>query len=110
MPEDTAIDETTQPTPVHHEVHIADQLDTIHDTLSFQGRHGQPGARKPHIVVKAGDSLSHRLQAWVRRDQRVDREANQYDEVVTAEDGTILHERHEPLDEHQGHGSAKPKS
>ena len=38
----------------------------------------------------------------------IDREADTYDETVTdPESGEIVHECHEPLSEHRGHGSAK---
>jgi hypothetical protein len=40
--------------------------------------------------------------------RRIDRDNDRYDEVVIdPETGEIVHESHEPLSEHWGHGSAK---
>jgi hypothetical protein len=40
----------------------------------------------------------------------IDRDNNRYFEMVTDyESGEIIHHCEEPLSEHQGHGSAKPK-
>jgi hypothetical protein len=44
----------------------------------------------------------HRIRRWI------DRRANTYDKVVTdAGTGAVVHECHEPLDRHTGHGSAR---
>lgn len=42
--------------------------------------------------------------------RRIDRENDRYDEVVAdPETGDIIHETHEPLSQHRGHGSARPQ-
>ncbi len=41
------------------------------------------------------------------RRYKVDRENNTYDEIVTDKNGKVIYKKHEPLDQHCGHGSAK---
>lgn len=43
------------------------------------------------------------------RRQLFDREGNWYEEDVLNPDGSVMHSVAHPLDEHRGHGSAKPR-
>lgn len=56
----------------------------------------------------AGSEYSVGRGRWMDKLRRIDREADWYEEVVTdPETGKILHETHEPLSRHRGHGSAR---
>ena len=80
-----------------------------HEDSALKGQ--RPGEKEPFLELKAGDSLEHRTGLWRERFQRVDRDNDTYDKVVTdKETGAIIHECHEPLSKHRGRGSAKPKS
>ena len=56
-------------------------------------------------------SYSADLQKMVHLERIIDHDANLYSEKVTTyEDQRVIHECHEALSDHQGHGSAKPKA
>jgi len=79
---------------------------TIKEKLGLKGRHVDGG--KPFIEQVQGDDLHRDTGAWRRLSRVIDRENDEYHEVV--EDpatGDILHECHEPLSQHRGHGAAK---
>jgi len=57
-----------------------------------------------------GDDLHRKSGKWYKKDRVIDKETDQYKEVVTdPETGQIIHECEEPLSEHRGNGSAKIK-
>ena len=69
------------------------------------------GERKPYVEDKAMPSFSFRLGKYVLREQLIDRVNDRYSEKITDyETGEILHQSEEPLSQHRGHGSAKPKT
>ena len=81
---------------------------TGHEDLGIKKK--RAGTKKPFEEIKSGDSLEHRTGKWRDRIQKVDRDQDWYDKVVTdKESGEIIHECHEPLSEHQGRGSARSK-
>ncbi len=89
------------------EVSISSTVE-FHDSVAF--KHKRPGYRRPIAEGVSGDSFFHRLSKWVRLERLIDRLANHYREKVTDPDtGEVIHECDEPLDQHTGHGSAKPK-
>jgi len=64
---------------------------------------------KPLVTGKRGEEL-HRDTGRFRWIERIiDRGRNRYYEKVVDDQGTIIQEADEPLDEHQRHGSAKPR-
>ncbi len=66
------------------------------------------GVRKPFIRLTTIPSFSFKLQCWVHLYRLLDRRHDVYHEVVTDQkDGTVIHECHEPLSAHKGHGSAR---
>jgi hypothetical protein len=79
----------------------------FHDFV--QGAKGKrPGEKKPYIETQAGDQFSPARARFMDKYRRIDRDNDRYDEVVMdPETGEIVHECHEPLTEHWGHGSAK---
>ncbi len=109
----TAEGETRLPCPVCGsmtrviEVSVNDSLE-LHDSLGF--KHKRHGYKKPIAEGVSGDSFFRRASKWVRKVRLIDRLANHYYEKVTDPDtGRVIHECDEPLDQHTGHGSAKPK-
>lgn len=82
---------------------------TAHSSIGLKAKRG--GSGKPVFELKSGDSFSRKANAWYQREMVVDREKNLYQETVTnPETGEIVHACEEPLNQHQGHGSAKGKA
>ncbi len=80
----------------------------LHEDAALKAR--RQGEKNPYLELKLGESLEYGTGVWRLRLQRVDRDANWYDKVVTDQDtGSPIHECHERLTEHQGRGSAKGK-
>jgi len=74
-------------------------------SLRLRGRHG---TNRPFVDQVAGADFWRKAERWAHKVRRIDRDANQYDEVVTdPETGSVVHECHEPLSRHQGHGGDK---
>ena len=77
----------------------------LRSSLLGRARHATGRWFLEHFV---GAEFSMGLGRWMHKVRRIDRRGDRYDEVVTApETGGIVHETHEPLSEHWGHGSAK---
>jgi DNA-directed RNA polymerase subunit RPC12/RpoP len=73
------------------------------------GKAGKPGGR-PWMTLLSEPSWSRRYNKWMERLKVEDRRHDRYTEVVRDPDtGEITHECEEPLSEHQGHGSARPR-
>lgn len=71
-------------------------------------RKGQPGY---YFDGRSAPSYSVELQKLVHLERIVDRDSdNYYEKVTTYEDQKVIHECHEALSDHQGHGSAKPRT
>ena len=76
----------------------------------IKGKVKKQGVRKPIKEFKVGDDLHHKSGKWHHREMYIDRENNQYKEIVKDKTtGEIIHECMEPLSKHKGHGSAKRK-
>ena len=70
----------------------------------------QSGMKKPKTDFRLEPSMSHRLQKPVEHFRLINRADDKYTERVRDyETGQVLHEVEEPLSQHTGHGSAKPK-
>jgi hypothetical protein len=63
---------------------------------------------KPARERRAGPSRTADDGVVRFRRQLFDREGNWYKEDVLNPDGSVMHSVAHPLDEHRGHGSAKP--
>jgi hypothetical protein len=68
------------------------------------------GKDKFRIEQVAGDDLFRLTGKWHKLARVIDRENNRYfEEVIDPETGQVIHRCEEPLSEHRGHGSDKPK-
>lgn len=83
----------------------SDEKVEVHELMDLKAK--APGRGKPFIEIRSGDELRISAEDWVHKERRIDRAGDRYDEVVTDQDGQIVHECHEPLSEHRGHGSAR---
>jgi len=90
---------------LHIHVTFSEQVG-VHARLGIKGR--REDSQKPFREVVAGDDLRRSDGKWMDKRRVIDREVDRYDETVTdPESGEIVHECHEQLSEHRGHGSAK---
>ena len=77
----------------------------------FKLRAKRQGEKEFYIEMRSEPSYSVDLQKMVHHERIVDRDADQYfEKVTTYEDQRVIHECHEALSDHQGHGSAKPRT
>ena len=68
------------------------------------------GQSRPYIEDRGMPCYSASRGKTVLREQVIDRDNDRYFERVTDYDtGEVIHECEEPLSEHRGHGTAKPK-
>jgi len=80
----------------------------LHDQI--KGKVKRQRFKKPVQELKVGDDLHRKSGKWYHREIYIDREKNQYKEIVRDKHtGETIHECKEPLSKHVGHGSAKYK-
>lgn len=80
----------------------------LHDQI--QGIGEKQGIKGFAQEFKVGDDLYRNSVKWYYKERYIDREKNQYKEIVKDKTtGKIIHKCEEPLSEHKGHGSAKHK-
>ncbi|MFT3916567.1 MAG: hypothetical protein QM704_21555 [Anaeromyxobacteraceae bacterium] len=80
-----------------------------HDRVGFKVK--QPGKKDPVLEGLSGDEIRKATGGWVKKDRLIDREHDRYVEhVVDIETGEVLRNCDEPLSEHVGHGSDKPRT
>jgi hypothetical protein len=73
-------------------------------------KHKRPGHKKPIYESISGDDLHRNSGEWNNLTREIDRENNRYKEIiVNPNTGEVLRHVDEPLSEHTGRGSAKPK-
>lgn len=65
--------------------------------------------KRAKMEFKVGWEIFKKIAEWRFIERLIDRIKNLYKEVVKDKDGTIIHECHEPLKNHKGHGDAKRK-
>ena len=87
-------------------------FDTLRSEISVRSmlnwKHQWPGAKRPVAEGVSGSERSQSSGRWMRKKRLIDRENDLYEEmVVDEESGEVVHENHEPLSEHRGHGSGK---
>ena len=69
-----------------------------------------PSKKKLRVEFFDGYEWSIALEKHVKKSRLIDKRQNQYHEKVEDPDtGEVIHEKREPLNEHQGHGYAKIK-
>lgn len=78
----------------------------VYEKAKVERWHGEKKG-KPYSTQIEGDDLHRATGQWNTLHRVIDRENDIYEEVITDSDGNVVHERREPLSEHQGHGSAK---
>lgn len=60
--------------------------------------------------VKSGDDLHRNSGDWMKVTRIVDKQNDNYHErIVNPLTGSVVHECHEPLSQHRGHGADRPK-
>lgn len=88
-------------------------MDTVqfHEAWSGKAKNDSyRGKQKLRGWFFSGHQWSVRLGKFVHKSVSTEKAADTYDERVTdVESGKIIHECHESLRDHQGHGSAKFK-
>lgn len=91
-------------------VGLSGEMPPPHSSLKARGRHAGTGWNKWFIKSFTGADWSHSLQRFVEKIRILDRDNNRYvEKVVDPETGEVLRDVEEPLSEHQGRGSAKPR-
>lgn len=77
--------------------------------MEFRIRGSQPGeGRQRGFELRWRDDFSHERGIAVERFQRIDHRADvYYERIVDPASGEVIHERLEPLSEHQGRGDAR---
>jgi len=87
------------------------ELPAIKCQLRFNVRSPQQTAKKPKKEFVVGDDLQKKTGKYVEKFRCIDRENDQYSEIVTGpQTGEIIHKRDERLSDHKGHGSDKGRA
>lgn len=73
----------------------------MYENITYQLKNS---GKKAEVKGKSGDHYIRSLDQWGTLERTVDRVRDTYDEVVRDSDGNIIHECHEPLSKHLGHG------
>jgi hypothetical protein len=86
------------------EVTVRTSMRAVKSSPSF------PKKKRMRVDLFQGWELRRLTGELVRKFRRIDRDASpaSYDEVVQDAEGNVIHECHEPLAHHRGHGTAKP--
>lgn len=85
---------------------LAQSVIQVTSDTKFVGR--SSGGGRPFVKGWLKREWFHRLDRWHRVERIVNRRDDTCDEVITdAETGDVVHECHEPMSEHRGHGSAR---
>jgi hypothetical protein len=92
----------------HIRVQVEDSIE-FHSSLGVVHKGDRPGVRGRRLVEsKTGDSQSAD-GTWAHVEQVVDRIERRYRKRVVTADGRVVRDVDEPLEDHQGRGSAKPR-
>jgi hypothetical protein len=94
----------------HRFVDSQGEVPAGYSTLDLKARHGQPGAVKPHLEVKIGDTYDRDTGRCLKMEQVVDRENNRYRKrLADKETGAVIRDDSGgPLDQHQPRTWRKP--
>jgi PHP family Zn ribbon phosphoesterase len=90
-------------------VHVQDVLTpTLREKIGLKHKH--PDHKKPIYELVTGDDLHRNSDQWNHLTREIDRLNNRYKEVIlNPTTGEVIRSVDEPLTEHTGRGSAKPK-
>jgi hypothetical protein len=91
---------------------VEDAAVEAHDNVRMKVKDpALPSKKNPRLDQFAGEDLRKSDGRWMRKERIIDRDRDFYKEVVIdPTDGTVVHQNEEPLSDHFGHGSAKPKT
>jgi ribosomal protein S27AE len=91
----------------NHQVSVSETM-ILRDGIGVKAK--RSGEKKPYIEDLGVPDYSRSLNKVVHRARIIDRDNDRYFEKITDyESGEVIHQCEEPLSQHQGHGSAKPK-
>jgi uncharacterized Zn finger protein (UPF0148 family) len=95
----------------HYSVALFEKVE-VHERLATKVKDPRrPGKSKIRVESVSGDDLYRKTGEWNKLERSIDRANNRYREkIVDPRTGAVLSTVDEPLDQHQGHGSAKRKS
>nr|WP_314656407.1 hypothetical protein [uncultured Fusobacterium sp.] len=80
----------------------------VHHDITIKIKNSSSNKRKEQKIIKVGDNLTKKTGKFSFLKRIIDRNNNLYgEEIHNKETGDIIHECHEKLSEHIGHGSAK---
>ena len=80
----------------------------LHSKIAYKAKAGGKG--RPFVEGVDGDDQHKATGRWNVLSRRIDRRRNRYRErIVDGETGEVIRDVDEPLTDHSGHGSAKPK-
>ncbi len=86
----------------HATAEVEDSV-TVRDGLRADAYRGT----KKRVELRTEPDLTRRTGQWAERYRLIDRENDEYAEVIRDEEGNLLYKDREKLSQHQGHGSAK---
>ena len=90
--------------------YAASVRESVSADIKMKTRHRSPGTNRFKLEHTLGDDLHRKSGTWNVLDRRIDRLADRYDEIIVDPvTNKIVHECHESLSEHSGHGSARIK-
>ena len=86
----------------------------VHETLTLREKlglkHKRPGHKKAIYESVSGEDLHRATGQWSQLTREIDRENDRYKEViVNPQTGEVIRQVDEPLSDHTGRGTAKPK-
>ena len=85
-----------------------DERIELHEQLGVELK--RQGAKKFAVQDRSGDDYGIVRQKWLKKVRVIDRETDRYlERIWDPETGEIVYECDEPLSQHVGHGSAKPR-
>lgn len=82
---------------------------SVHESALVQGYEANRSKKQGLFIRILSGVVPSVAHGFVRLHRLIDKRNNRYLEHVETLDGTTLHHCEEPLSEHRGHGSAKPR-
>ena len=88
-------------------VHVHESV-TLREKIGL--KHKRPGHKEPIYESVLGEDLHRATGQWNQLSREIDRENDRYKErIVNLQTGEVLRDVDEPLSNHTGRGSARPK-
>jgi len=94
----------------HYSLGVGEEIE-VHERLATKTKdQARSGKNKVRAEFVTGDDLHRKTGRWNKLERVIDRANNRYREkIVDPKTGAVLRSVDEPLDQHQGRGSAKKK-